>query len=252
VYKLGWLSRFASLIHQSLYPITYRLYRWNIVQDARTNFGSWEEVRSRYESAQSALESCQVKTVTLDLLTLENETLREQLLFFKKRNFEHVGGEIVGKVAEPITNSLIINRGARDGVKVGDPVIVGDGILVGKISRAEYRSSHVRLLTDNQSKIAAAILNREKSVGIVEGGYDISIQMNFIPQNEIVAVGDMVVTSGLEPTIPRGLLIGRVEAVKKEAYQPFQQAVLTPATLLNRISLVSVLISSTTPTISTR
>ena len=87
-------------------------------------------------------------------------------------------------------------------------------------------------------------MSRDRSIGIVEGGYEISIQMNFIPQNEELNVGDAIVTSGLEETIPRGLLIGRVEAVKKEAYEPFQQAVITPAAPLHALTVVTVLTRS--------
>ena len=68
--------------------------------------------------------------------------------------------------------------------------------------------------------------------------------MDFIPRNEVVLVGDMVVTSGLEETIPRGLLIGEVAVAQNEAYQPFQQAVLTPSTDLTKLFIVSVLKSN--------
>ena len=55
-------------------------------------------------------------------------------------------------------------------------------------------------------------------------------------------MNDSVVTSGLESGIPRGLLIGKVEAVEKEAYQPFQKAVLTSLINLEKISLVSIIV----------
>jgi len=51
------------------------------------------------------------------------------------------------------------------------------------------------------------------------------------------------VTSGLEKGIPQGLLIGTVEAIEKEAYQPFQKAILNPLANLDKITLVSVLIN---------
>jgi rod shape-determining protein MreC len=68
--------------------------------------------------------------------------------------------------------------------------------------------------------------------------------MNFIPRNETVLVGDKIVTSGLEKTFPRGLLIGEVAVAENEAYQPFQQAVLTAAADLSKLSIVSVLTSN--------
>jgi rod shape-determining protein MreC len=124
-------------------------------------------------------------------------------------------------------------------------VIVDNGLLVGKISHVELRSAIVQLLTDNKSKIAATVMNSQKSIGVVEGGYEISVQMNLIPQHELVSIGDMIITSGLETQIPRGLLIGRVEAIKKEIYQPFQQAVLTPLAPLESLTTVLVITHTT-------
>ena len=57
-------------------------------------------------------------------------------------------------------------------------------------------------------------------------------------------IGDVVVTSGLEEGMPRGLLIGTVEAVEKEAHQPFQTAVIKPFISFSKITLASILIST--------
>lgn len=124
---------------------------------------------------------------------------------------------------------------------VGNPVVVGIGVLIGRISRATPETSIVRLLDDNQSKVAATLLNEEKSIGVVEGGYGISIRMNFIPQNEAITIGDTIITSGLEDGVPRGLTIGTVETFEKEPYQPFQSAVVVPPKNFNWITSVSII-----------
>ncbi len=160
---------------------------------------------------------------------------------------------MIARDIQPLGSTLIIDRGTNDGVEVGNAVIISNGILIGKVAEAEAESSMVRLLNDNQSKIAATVLTHDKSIGVIEGGYGISVRMNFIPQQEDVRVGDLVVTSGLEKGMPRGLLIGNVAAVEKEPYQPFQTAVLHPEARLSNISLVSVLraVSSTPDTTTT-
>ena len=115
---------------------------------------------------------------------------------------------------------------------------------MGKITKVEKQLAVVRLISDNQIKVAATVLNNERSLGVVEGGYGLSVRMSFIPRNEVVQVGDQIITSGLELNIPRGLLIGSVAAVENEPYQPFQQAVLTPAADLAKLTLVSVLLTN--------
>jgi len=65
--------------------------------------------------------------------------------------------------------------------------------------------------------------------------------MSLIPQNEEVAVGDIVITSGLEREVPYGLLIGEVSVVEKELYQPFQKAIISPYFTLQKIQKVLVI-----------
>lgn len=199
-------------------------------------------LRSNGDSAQIKCANREDYIAKMSLLSDENETLRRQLGFLSKTKFTYASADVVGRNLEQIGSTLIINRGQNDGIKKGQPVIIEDGIFIGKIARSEDNMAVIQLLNDGQSKVAATIVNNEKSIGIVEGGYGISIRMNFIPQQEAISPGDIVVTSGLEQNIPRGLVIGTIEAVEKEAYQPFQRAVLTTRAKLDQITLATVII----------
>jgi len=175
------------------------------------------------------------------ILLAENEELKKQLNFFEKNNYQSIGAEVVGRAVDPLATTLIINRGEEHGIKIDNPVIIADGVLVGKIIKVLKNESIVRLINDNNSKIGATILNKDKSLGLVEGGYGLGVKMDYIPQNEIINIGDVVVTSGLTEGIPRGLIIGKVEVVEKQAHQPFQQAILNTNADLSYINVVSVI-----------
>ncbi len=177
------------------------------------------------------------------ILTEENEELQKQAAFKVKARFPSVGARVIGISPESGEKSVLIDAGEDDGVKPQQPVVTKEGILVGKVDKTERDISFVRLLNDNQNKVAAVVLNNDKSMGVVEGGYGISVRMKFIPRHEAVLIGDQVVTSGLESNVPRGLLIGVIAAVENEAYQPFQEAILTPAVDLSKLLLVSVLLT---------
>lgn len=223
-------------------------YQLTIKVGENETFHSVEELQGAYMAAKKQLLEARIQAVRATLLDEENKKLREQLKFFTDKPARHIGADVIGRNTEPTDHTLILNRGSNDGILSGQPVIVENGILIGKITRAEPDMSVVRLLSDGQSKVAATILNQDHSVGLVEGGYGISVQMNLIPQHETVSRGDVIVTSGLESGIPRGLLIGMVEAVEKEAYQPFQRAALTPFASLDRLAAVSVILSDTSVT----
>lgn len=207
-------------------------------------FSSREELKQAYIDTKEKLINEKVERSKLELALKENKKLKKQLNFFNKRDFSYLSSNVIGKNIEQIGNTLIVNSGKKDGVKIGQPVISQAGVLVGKVAKVNESTATVRLLHDSQSKIAATILNKNKSIGLVEGGFGVSIKMNYIPQNEKIDVGDKVITSGLSEKVPRGLYIGTVEAVEKEPYQPFQRSVINPSIDLHKVSLVSIITSN--------
>ncbi|MEK7083861.1 MAG: rod shape-determining protein MreC [Patescibacteria group bacterium] len=191
---------------------------------------------------KTAREEDDVTAITLNLLERENKDLREQLNFFVRHSYKHIGADIIGKSTEPFRQVLIVNRGANDTIHEGQAVVVKNGILLGKIIRVEEERSFVQLVSDYQSIIGAALVGGEHTIGIVEGGSGLSLRMGFIPQDQIINIGDTIVTSGLDTSIPRGLLIGKVAAVEKEPYEPFQRAIITPLAGVSSASVVSIIL----------
>lgn len=177
----------------------------------------------------------------LKIAQQENETFKKMLNFQNQSASHLITAAVIGKNFDLMDQTLMIDAGAAAGVAAGDIALAGEGVLVGKIIHAEEQSAVLRLLNDYRSKVAATVLNNDKSLGVVQGGYGLSVKMLFIPRNEIIKVGDIIVTSGLEKNTPKGLMIGTVEAVENEANQPFQQAVITPAQNLDKIIFVNVL-----------
>lgn len=226
----GLLNPFENLLRGLVSPGSNLMYGLSVKISGPENKCADELLKS--QTAETALQ----------LAEEENKEMRAQLRFLQKQKMQTVGADVTGKNIDTLGNTLIINRGARDNIKENNPVIIQDGILIGKIARVEEKISIIRLINDNQSKFAATIMNESRTLGLIEGGYGISVQMSYIPQNETVNIGETIITSGLEESVPRGLLIGTIEMVEKEAYQPFQKAIVKPLADLNRINLVSVII----------
>lgn len=207
------------------------------------------KLKESYHELLTKLRAYEADGVKLKLLEEENENLRAELRFFTSTTYNHVGADVIGRTIDPIGTTIIIDRGSESGIAINNPVITGNGWLVGKIARVEQTTAIVRLINDNQSKVAATAMNMVKSIGLVEGGYGISVRMNFIPQNEIIKFGDIVITSGLERGVPRGLIIGTVEVVEKKPQEPFQQAILKTAANLHTLTSLSIITSASGETI---
>ena len=242
LHYIGWLRPVENFLRTTIKPGSQVLYSISIkIGEENKEFSSTEELKKAYLDLNSELISYKAMAIDDELLKQENTELRQQLDFKIRNNYTTIGAQVIGKNIDPLGNTIIVDKGEQDGIREHYPVFTNDGVFIGKVVRVETHASIIRLINDNQSKIAATVINKDKSIGIVEGGYGISVRMNYIPQNENVNTGETIITSGLEDFTPKGLLIGTIEAVEKEAYQPFQTAILKPLVNLEKISLVSII-----------
>lgn len=183
-----------------------------------------------------------VNSALIQSLQDENADLKELLDFKDQSNSDIQVANVIGKSSDGFKNTRIINQGENNGIQEGYAVISGTGIIIGKIIDTTAYTSTLLLLSDNTSKIAATIQNSDKTIGVVNGNYNISMNMELIPQNESILVGDLVVTSGLETHIPKGLLIGEVDDVSFDSADLFQKAIIKPLVNYNKLDIVSVVI----------
>lgn len=149
-------------------------------------------------------------------------------------------GDVVGQEPNPYLRTLTINVGQADGVSVGMPVVTGGAVLVGRVVETGLHTSKVRLVTDTGHSVAA-ILQQSRATGLVVGQADGSLHMLYIPQEDTVQVGDIVLTSGLGGTFPRGLVLGQVVQVVKQDFALFQEAIINPAVDYRRVELTLVI-----------
>ena len=120
------------------------------------------------------------------------------------------------------------------------PVVSGGAGLVGRVAQVGPRTAEVQLLTDPDSAVAA-LFQTSRVTGLVVGQPDGTLRMEYIPQEENVDVGDIVLTSGLGGVLPKGLVIGQVTEVLQMDYALFQSAVVRPAIDLSRLELALVI-----------
>ncbi len=239
---LGWLIWPEKLLTQLAGNISGGIYAIN--RGTEGTFERWAGMRTAFNDklqCENKLAQANADQAELKQLRNENDFLRNQLGFLKNKK-KYILANVVGKENELANNILIINKGSDQGISVGKPILAGEGILVGKIIKVNSNTSLVRLLTDSQSKIGATALNKDETIGVVVGEYNLSLKLIMVPLTEVINPGDQIITSGLEKDLPRGLLIGQIENVQKELYQPFQVASLKTGVDLNKLSIVSVLI----------
>jgi rod shape-determining protein MreC len=152
----------------------------------------------------------------LEELKLENERFSRLLQFKESSNLELLSAQIVGKDLIGEHDAVTINRGITHGVKKGMAAIAVGG-LVGYIHRLQQHTAQVILVTDRYSAVDA-LVQRSRVRGIIEGrAYDLA-RLSYLRRSDDVAVGDLIVTSGLQPFFPKGFPIGTVTGVRSSRY----------------------------------
>jgi rod shape-determining protein MreC len=196
---------------------------------------------------QNQVEQLTVANAGLKNLQDENSVLREHLKFLtggqiKKYVLANVVSREVLNGPEENQGDLVIDKGADDGIISGLAVLDETGAVIGKIISAEAKISRVTLVTNSDCKMAATLQNVDRTIGVTSGNLGLTVNMDYIPQVENVSIGDLAVTSGLEPDIPRGLLIGQVAEVDKGSNDIWQSANIQPAANLDNLTIVSVIV----------
>jgi len=210
------------------------------VDETFSFFGSIGEMRSDNERLIRENNSLASEIATLQEAKKENENLREQLNLIPRDRFDLEPCFVIGQDPQGLGSWIMIGKGSSDGIQIGMPVIVSNGILVGKVDEVGLDSSKVRLLTDPASAVNVNDLETSAR-GLIKGTYGLGLIMDMVAQADALNEGDTIITSGLGGEAPKGLLIGRVQEVKVSPDKLFQQAVVIPRIRYQKLDIVFVI-----------
>ncbi|HFC76635.1 MAG TPA: rod shape-determining protein MreC [Candidatus Moranbacteria bacterium] len=173
-------------------------------------------------------------------ISKENETLRKELKLLPRKKFNLITANVVGRDLYKSDGWMLIDKGERDGLKKEMPVIIENGILVGKISEVFPYNAKIIAITNVNSNINATTVETG-AMGIIKSKYGLGVTLDMVLQTDYLKVGDDVITSEISQNIPRGLLIGKIQEVHPSADQLFQTAVLSIPIDFSKLRFVSVI-----------
>lgn len=153
-------------------------------------------------------------------LKTENDQFREFLeLKEHNKDFTFEPASVVGRSPDERFGSFTIDVGSYHGVSPRDPVITPDG-LVGVVTQVSYGYSQVSTILDISVDVGAVAV-RTLDTGVITGTIALAEQnrckLGFLSRDSGVAVGDVIVTSGIGGLLPKGLVIGTVEKLESES-----------------------------------
>lgn len=177
----------------------------------------------------------------------ENELLTGLLQLRAGFDYQTVAATVIARESSEFRRLVVLDQGADDGIAVGDVAIAAGGALAGRVTEVTADSAKVVLLTDGEFKVIGQ-LSTTAATGEVIGQLGAGVLvMRQIDSSEQVTVGDEVVTAGIElgggvrSPYPKGLLLGQVIDVRRDANDVVQTAYLQPAADLDRLEYVLVI-----------
>lgn len=236
----GLLSGASDSIGRTVSPITTYFSR---AGSGFTGFFSGifniRKLQSENAELRNQLNKFQSENARLIEIKNENESLRKDLGFTKKRDLSYVAAEVIAYDPSNIKAFITINRGTKNGLKVG-MAAVSEGFFIGKLVEVNESYSKIMILTDPSSTIPVEIQGSSTS-GILRGKLGTGLVMEKIPQGDKIEIGDTVITSGLGGEIPRGIIIGQVKDIERKENSLFIDANIQAKARLSNILRVLVI-----------
>ncbi len=177
----------------------------------------------------------------------ENDQLTALLQLQSGFEFQTTAASVIGREPSEFRRRITLDKGTDDGLAAGDVVIAAGGALAGRITEIGPGSATVVLLTDAESTVIGQLASNA-ATGEVVGQLGGVLVMNQIDSSQQVGLNDEVLTagitlaSGIRSPYPKGLLIGQVVDVRRDANDVVQTAFLQPTADLDRLEYVLVIL----------
>ncbi len=208
-------------------------------------FADKAELLSENEAMRTQILILERQNQKLASLQAENQRMRDLLGASQLIDERVLAAEILALDPDPFTHKMIINKGAEDGVRIGQPVIDAQGVF-GQVVSVEAYTSRIMLIADVNAALPVQInRNGVRAIAIGSGNLG-QINLVFVPNTADVEVGDLVVTSGLGGRFPEGYPVARVVAVDHPDGEDFARIIATPEAALDRSRHLLILLTDYT------
>ena len=169
----------------------------------------------------------------LEELRDDNRELRDLLDASQRLEPDFQSAELMNIDLNPWSHRVLINRGSRDGLKAGQPVIDAFGVM-GQIDEVAFNTAQVILISDPDHALPVRVQRTGLRTVAYGSGRINQLRLTDLPMNVDLQPGDILVTSGLGGAFTAGLPVAEVESVSRPVGEAFAKAVVRPVARLDR------------------
>jgi rod shape-determining protein MreC len=202
-------SFLESVLFRAVTPVARLAHS---ITDASTRWvDEWVDLKmARVENLALAEELARLRIESQRWEAERHEYVRLlDLLGLRERIEQHsVPARVISRGHALGANTLVVDRGGRDGLVANQPVIVPEGVA-GRVVEVGPFTAKVQLALDPNCSIAA-VTERSRAQGLVNGRGHAHLRMEYVSDLEDVLPGDRIITSGLDEVFPPGIPVGTV------------------------------------------
>lgn len=180
-----------------------------------------------------------------EIIKSENDTLKEYVnLKDKYKAYRTIPAYVINRDISNYSNTVIINVGAKDGIKENMTVIADEG-LVGHVISVTDHTARIQTIIDTATAVTSTISTTKDAI-IVQGTLDskTTLRATYIPTDASVLQGDSVETSGIGGIYPKGIHIGTIKDVVNTKNSPDRYATVETAVDFNKLATVLVILDN--------
>ena len=232
--RVAAINQIRSALSMPLAPLQY-VVSWPIQM-----FDKMRDTISTHDALVK--ENLDLKAEQLRLRAQVQRLLALELENTQLKSLARSSSQLQGKVSiaqllavssDPFTNQVVVDKGTRDNLYLGQPVLDARGVM-GQVVQIGPLTSRVLLINDAHSGVPVKIVRNGLRAIAVGDNYSGKLRLNNIQQTADIKVGDILITSGLGEHFPEGYPVGRVISVVKDPGLQFATIMVDPAAHLDR------------------
>ncbi len=205
----------TRVLSQSVKPLQKSLHALGAtIRNLQINYVAFKDLWNENQALKEQIAALEAERNRLFEAKLANDRLTELLEIRTRILRESVAATVISNSASSWFRTITVDKGAGSGIHRGMAVITPRGV-VGRVVSVADDTAKVLLLTDHKSGIDI-ITQRTRVRGIVSGSVDGEPIVKYMGRNEDIRHGDRLITSGLDGTFPKGLLVGTIIGISDD------------------------------------
>jgi rod shape-determining protein MreC len=225
----GYLIKLRTAALEWTAPL-YRIAQWpgDVGQALSDHLTDRERLIRQSNALEAELVSARTELTELRSREAESQRIRALVDFAERKP---VGGRIARLInvdLDPFSHRVALDKGNAEGVRAGAVLFDGQGI-VGQVIEVAEHTSVAMLISDPNHAIPVLVARGGLRAIVVGSGRTDELQIDDLPVNADIQVGDVVTTSGLGGRFAPDFAVGTVVQLERDPGAAFMRALVKPA-----------------------